>query len=190
MKVYELFEAAQGEPGQKGTLSGGAYYKPKYDDDAKVLRGSTIDWMKELRITPEDIQQAISKFKQTRTFKQTVPGAKLKYDPSPIREKKGTLNFSFKYIADNGRECDGAYQIHANGQIRGSAPRNWADNGEATYRIVSPKPRMIVGDNVQSLVNIYSAAAEKMADTFKKRIEKNNRAVAKKQAEKEKADKK
>jgi hypothetical protein len=174
MKVNELFEAVQGEPGQGGKLKHGAYYKPQYDADEKILRGSVQDWLDASGITKDDIAKAMEIMLGTGLI-QKMAEAGLKLKSTPRRDKNGTFTFEVdrkypKYEYERGtrigtREAKTRYVIHANGQIR--------HEGEGTFapgitRLASPKPRLKAGDPVGSLVMIYTQAMEEVLKKWKK----------------------
>lgn len=193
MKVNELFEAVQGSPGQGGKLRSGAYYKPMYRSDIGQLRGSVKDWLEAMKITPQDIEKALARVKEMPLFRNDLPKAGLRYEPTPGKEKNGTLTFVvdrprfFIHDTGNGKAVGGAkseedlektrptkYNIYANGQIRWAAPRTYGD-GDHTTPLKSPKPRVIAGDPVGTLVSIYKAAIEEMLAKWKKTQERHVR---------------
>jgi hypothetical protein len=176
MKLSELFEA----PLDK--LSSGAYRAPGYDANRKSLVGSVKDWLKLGDITDEDVKKAMTRVKGTPLFRNDLSKAGLIYTPSEGMEKRGTLNFKVNYptalIFKDGRVkktfFNNTYQVHANGQIRSSSEFD-------TYhtKLVSPKPRMIPGDKVGSLVKTYTAALEELLSKWKKSRERMDKAVEK-----------
>jgi hypothetical protein len=165
MKVYELFEAVQGSPGQGGKLRGGAYYAPKYDNDAKQIRGSVIDWREAMGITPADVAEAFAKVKASKVFKD-LEAAGLKYSSGATQEKLGT----FKFDTDKGG-YKGGYLVYANGQLRSHTTSSW-HGGDYTTPLKTPKPKMKAGDPVGSLVMIYTAALEEVLAKHKKFVAK------------------
>lgn len=175
MKVSELFEA----PLDK--LSSGAYRAPGYDANRKNLVGSVKDWLKLGDITDEDVKKAMTRVKGTPLFRNDLSKAGLIYTPSEGMEKRGTLNFKVNYptaIATDERVkktfFKNTYQVHANGQIRST---NEFDTAQT--KLVSPKPRMIPGDKVGSLVKTYTAALEELLSKWKKSCERMDKAVEK-----------
>lgn len=164
MRVTELFEAVQGEPGQGGRLRGGAYYSPTYDAEAKILRGSVLDWMDAAGITKDDIATAVEQIKKDPLIQQ-MADAGMKYVHKPDSEKRGTLTFEVSREYPNGRKYKTHYQIYANGQIRSSGTSTFAAH---QGRLVSPKPRFKAGDAVGSLKMIYTQALEEVLRKWKK----------------------
>jgi hypothetical protein len=157
MKVTELFEA-QGAPGQGGKLKGGAYYKPAYDEDKKMLLGSVLDWMDAAGISKDDIKQAVTKIKQSPIVDK-LEAAGMKLLSKPDSEKRGTLSFEVERNYPSGKPYKTMYQIYANGQIRYSGTSPYA---EYQGKLKSPKPRFKAGDPVGSLVRIYTDAMEEV----------------------------
>jgi len=162
MKVHELFEAAQGSPGQDKKLKGGAYYKPQYKSDISQIRGSVLDWMDELGFTPEHIAVAVKEIKASTLFKK-LEDAGLKYDSGAKQEKLGTLSFNAKRVW-GGR---GGYIVYANGQLRSKTGSSWSD-AENTTPLKTPKPRVRAGDPIKSLNMIYTAALTEMLNKWEK----------------------
>ena len=179
MKVSDLFEAVQGEPGQGGRLSSGAYYSPKYDAEKNWLRGSVIDWYNKMGVKPEHIEQAIAHIKQTPLFKSAFPQAGLEYEYRPASEKRGTLTFKVKRTLPNGKTYQTSYKIYGNGQIRWASERGWGAGGEYTSPLKSPKPRMKAGDPVGSLINIYTDSMEELLSKWKKSAAKMDKDASK-----------
>ena len=176
MKVSELFEAVQGEPGQKKKLQGGAYYRPKFtpsptDASLGEIRGSVKDWMDAMKITPQDIEKAVARMKGTALFRNELPKAGLNYEERPAGEKNGTFVFKGSRKYKNGYTASVGYNVYANGHIR-SVSKGTFGNGEYMGPLRSPKPRMKAGDPVGSLVMIYTAAMEEMLFKWNKAVAK------------------
>lgn len=155
MKVTELFEAS-------------AYYKPAYDAKKGWLRGSVDDWMKEMKVSKEDIAEALKKVKQSSVFTKDIPAAGLEYVPMPASEKNGTLTFQVDRDWGGAFKYKGRYKVYANGQIRAAKSRNFGDSGDTTTPLKSPKPHLKQGDPVQSVVNMMTAAMKEMITKWKK----------------------
>jgi len=162
MKVSELLLERQS----------GAYYNPAYKD--KNLLGSVKDWLDAGGVKPEHIKQAMDHVRGGDAFAKAKE-AGLIYSPNSKAEKNGTFYFKVARKGyDNqpgrlGREQN-TYIVHANGQIRSSSDNNWG--GEARTRLASPKPRMVSGDPVKSLVKTYDSAISELTRKWKK--SKNN----------------
>ena len=178
MKVSELFEAAQGSPGQDGKLQGGAFFKPKFTpskSDASLgdIRGSVKDWMDAIGATPQDIGKALSRVKGSVIFRNDFPKAGLEYDARPAGEKNGTLAFKVnrKYTyTGKVSTVRAGYNVYANGQIRCTSESMWGKEMMAPLK--SPKPRMKAGDPVGSIVMIITAAMEELLTKWKKATDK------------------
>ena len=169
MKVSELLEAVQGEPGQGGKFAGGALYRPHYDDNVGHQRGSVLDWMQELDISKDDIKLAISELKASPEFK-AMQEKGFRYVAKPESEKRGTICFEVTKSYPPYREGEkriehlGYYQIFANGLIRSATASAWNKNAVSTTPLKSPKPVVRAGDKVGSLVRIYKASMKALVD--------------------------
>lgn len=153
MKVQDLFEA-------KRVATDKGYYTPGYDDEEKNIRGTVKDWMARLNATPEDIASAVAQAKELSSY------AKLKeFDKTTAGEKKNGT-FSFKKPGAGAR--DEKYMVYANGQIRSSS-LNSMDGEHRPTRLKAPKPRLVAGDAVKSLVKIYDGAFKELASKMAKR---------------------
>jgi hypothetical protein len=151
MKAAELFEATR-TPTDKG------YYTPGYDDDAKIVVGQVKDWMARIGATAEDIAEAVKQAKELPSYSQLKS-----YDKSTPREaKNGT--FSFKK-PQRDEKTDEKYMVYANGQIRSSSLGGGYGSEppkHAPTRLKSPKPALVAGDAVKSLVKIYDGAFKEL----------------------------
>ena len=185
MKVSELFEAAQGSPGQGGKLQGGAYYKPSFTaaksgSGLGDIRGSVKDWMSAIGATQQDIEKAVSRVKGSTLFRNEFPKAGLEYDARPAGEKNGTLAFKVNRKSTWGGSTNtyrAGYNIYANGQIR-CTTESWHGK-ENMSPLKSPKPRMKAGDPVGSIVMIMTAAMEELLAKWNKAFERMEKAAAK-----------
>lgn len=151
MKINELFEAVR-------VASDTGYYTPGYNDSTKTVVGKVKDWMARINATPEDIAAAIKQARELPSYSQLKS-----YDKTTPREaKNGT--FSFKKPVRS-EERDEKYMVYANGQIRSSSLTGYDDNGAAEHRptqLKSPKPALVAGDPVKSLVKIYDGAFKEL----------------------------
>lgn len=158
MKTAELFEAARVNTDR-------GYSTPGYDDDAKIVIGHVKDWLARLEATPEDVAEAIKQAKQLPSYSQLRS-----YDMSTEREaKNGT--FSFKKPQRN-EKTDEKYIVYANGQIRSSSKGGGYGDvppRHAPTRLKSPKPTVIAGDPVKSLVKIYDGAFKELGKKMDER---------------------
>jgi hypothetical protein len=159
MKIKELMEAKR-VPTDKG------YYTPGYDPERKQIVGTVKDWMARLGVTKDDLEAAIKQAKELSVYKDLRA-----VDVSTDAERaNGT--FSFK---KPGATHEDVYTVYANGQIRTSAKTSWMNGERRPSRLKAPKPRLVAGDAVKSLVKIYDGAfkevVSKMAERAK-RLEK------------------
>lgn len=170
MKVNELFEAAQGEPGQGGKLKGGAYHAPGYDEDRKQLVGSVLDWLDGANITKDDVAVAVAKIKKDPIFGK-LEAAGLKYVEKPASEKNGTFTFQAKRkYGHNDKEYTTNYKVYANGQLRYTSAGSLPGYEDTEYmgKLKSPKPRFRAGDPVGSLLQIYKDALQELLTKWEK----------------------
>lgn len=148
MKVSELFEAKE----------------ISYDPDRKIVMGDVKAWLKEFGATSEDVEKAIRQFKGTPLVRNEMPKAGLNFFDSESREKNGTLTF-YAIFPEGGKF--GEYKIYANGQLRKQIAKSWI-GADAHTRLVSPKPRIVPGNPVASLVRTYTSAAEELLSKWNK----------------------
>ena len=178
MKVSELLESRT-----LLELKSGAWHKPGYNKESKTLMGSVKDWLDTVGVTKQELEKAMAQVRGLPLFRNDLPAAGLKYAPSPGKEGRGTFNFEVtrRFTPSNGKAYSykGGFQVHANGQIRGSGAAQFG-GGENIHKLVSPKPRMIPGDNVRSLVKTYTAALEELLSKWKKSVTKMNKTVIEK----------
>ena len=151
MKVQELFEK----------LQSGAFMAPGYRADEKTLVGSVKDWLDAGGVKPEHVKAAMAQIKKSDIFKD-MQAAGMKYAPSPKKEDNGTFNFDVaRHYVKTGKTVKGSYQVFANGQIRSSTLTGGGEPRGQT-KLVSPKPKMVVGKPVDSLVKTYTAALKEL----------------------------
>jgi hypothetical protein len=146
MKVLDLFEAKRA-PTDKG------YYTPGYDEDTKKVIGLVKDWMARIGATAEDIAAAMEQAKELPSFSQLKA-----YNKTTAREaKNGTFSFVKPHPVTyaGGRRGGEQYSVYANGQIRASA-------GNYQTKLKSPKPALVAGDAVKSLVKLYDNAFKEL----------------------------
>jgi hypothetical protein len=156
MKVSELFEAAQGSPGQGGKLARGAYNKPTYSDRG-LIQGSVPDWLKGMGVSMDDVHSAYGKVKASPEYKAILKlGVK---DMSSEREQKnGTLNFIGFIETDRpGRKQRIRYKVLANGKIDVVAANDWHRSPRS-----SPKPTVNPSDPVRTVFKTMTNALSRL----------------------------
>jgi hypothetical protein len=157
MKVVDLFEA-------KRVSTDKGYYTPGYDAENKHPVGHVKDWMKRMGVEKDHLDAAMEKAKQLPSYK-----AISQHDKSTPGEKKnGTFSFH-KPGATSARAEK--YMVHAHGMIRSSS-KNSIMGDERPTRLKSPKPRLVAGDPVKSLVSVYDGAFKELGAKMAKRSEK------------------
>ncbi len=153
MKVQDLFEAAR-------VATDRGYYTPGYDEEEKNIRGTVKDWMARLGAAKEDIAVAVTQAKDLDSYAKLVS-----FDTTTGGEKK---NGTFSFRKPGGDEKrDERYTVYANGQIRSSS-KNWQGEHRPT-RLKAPKPRLVAGDAIKSLVKIYDGAFKELHSKMMKR---------------------
>lgn len=166
MKVKDLTEAKRA-PTDKG------YYTPGYDEEAKRVVGHVNDWMARLGASKEDIAAAVDKAKSLPSY------AKLKemefVDKSSAGERK---NGTFAFLKPHRQSDDQKYLVYANGLIRSSVADRWGGGAKPT-RLTGPKPRLVAGNPIESLVKIYDGAFKELALKVEKIKKKVNEASEK-----------
>jgi hypothetical protein len=158
MKVQDLFEATR-------VATDKGYYTPGYDEEEKNIRGTVKDWMARLGATKEDIAAAVAQAKDLDSYAKLVS-----FDKSTGTEQKNGT-FSFKKPGAGHR--DEKYMVYANGQIRSSS-LNSMDGEHRPTRLKAPKPRLVAGDAIKSLVKIYDGAFKELASKMSKRVVKES----------------
>ena len=154
MKVQELLEGA-------------TYGKPYYDERRGTILGGQKQWLESIGATKDDVKAAIAEFKKSAVFKKAEK-AGLIYNATKKEEANGTVSFQ-----QDGFE--GVYNIYANGQIRTyNGAGNWlgADPKTRITRLKSPKPKLVAGDPVKSILSTYVQAMEEVLSKFAKKTAK------------------
>jgi hypothetical protein len=78
-------------------------------------------------------------------------------------------NGTFTFTKPQGRaNSDEKYMVYANGQIRSSSIGMWNSDARPT-RLKSPKPHLVAGSAVKSLIKIYDGAFKELAAKISKR---------------------
>lgn len=144
MKTAELFEAN----------------RPTYDKEAKVVLGSTKEWMDRLGATKDDIKAAHGKAKGLPSYKALID-AGMKDITSDKTASNGSFHFE-KPDAKAGRGGPEKYMVYATGQIR-------SQSNDAPTRLASPKPHGKLGDPVQSITMFFDSAFKSLAKTAARR---------------------
>jgi hypothetical protein len=137
----------------------GAYYNAGYDAEKKAVVGAVKDWVERIGASPEDLAAAYLEAKKLPSYKALT---KIAPDISNAREaKNGT--FSFKHPSKAAHSEAPKYNVRASGQIRGSDAGSYYSPGtRPTHRLASPKPRLVAGNPVKSLVLVYDGAFKEL----------------------------
>lgn len=171
MKVSELLQE-----------SNGAYYKPTYQTyTGGKIRGSVPDWLKAMGVSKEDVAKAYPQVKKTPEYEAIL--ALGMSDESGDREmKNGTLNFigyvdeprDFGYNIKHVKNNRIRYKVLANGKIDVVAPNDYN-----RYDLPVPKPVIVKGDPVQTVVKTMTNSLKRLHEVLSKRMEKAKKGVEK-----------
>lgn len=127
------------------------YYKPHYQDDLKTPGGSVKDWFKAMGVEPDHVKEAMTAAKQLPSYKKLTD--KFDVKGGDRLDKNGT--FSFTAANKN------VYSVYGNGVIRQEAPRNGMNH--YITKLKAPKPALVHGSPVKSLIKIYDNAFKELA---------------------------
>lgn len=172
MKVQELFEAYTAP--EKNKKLGFRNKGEKVGTGKQGIPiGGTKEWLKTFGASAEHIAQAVRRLKQSPLVKKLASLGL--HDESADRHHK---NGSMMFIGTIGEDTKGfkprvrrlKITVQANGKIDETA-----SNDHHRAPITSPKPRIVPGDPVSSIVKSVEASLEKVISTMEKR-----RAVEKK----------
>lgn len=153
MKVQDLFEAKRVE-----TDTG--HYTPGYDPEAKIIIGSVKDWLARMNATKADVADAVKQAKELPSYAAILElGAKVKGNAQQV------ANGTFVFSKPHAKEYPAQYIVYANGQIRSASRNRWGN--VVPTRLKTPKPRLVAGDPVASLVKIYDGAFKELVNKIK-----------------------
>lgn len=166
MKVQELFEAYT--PPVKNRKLG---FRNKGEKVAVgkqgIPIGGTKEWLKAFGATAEHIEQALRQLRQSGVVKRLA--ALGLHDESSERHHKngsmmfvGTIGEGLKGMKPRVRRLK--FTIQANGKIDEGSP-----DDSSRGPINAPKPRIVPGDPVSSIVKSMEASMEKVVTTMEKR---------------------
>jgi hypothetical protein len=121
----------------------------RLDYDAKTgrLGGTVKDWLAAMGVSDADVTSAVNKAKQSAQFKKMIDHD-LEYVGTDKTEKNGVLRFK--------RPTGGFFEISANGQIRAT------DGGSSRSPVKSELPKVIEGNPVKTVLNLYAAGLKKI----------------------------
>lgn len=129
------------------------YYKPHYNDEDKTPGGSVKDWFKAMKVEPKDLEDAYKAAMQLPSFK------KLEKDFRAITNDKLKKNGTFQFA---NIESGMTYSVYGNGVIRQERSKRGGMNHYIT-RLKAPKPALVHGSPMKSLVKIYDNAFKELA---------------------------
>ena len=177
MKVNELFEAAI--PSKNPKLG----FRNKGEKVAIGKQGIPIggskEWLKTFGATAEHIEQAMRVMKQSQAVKK-LQSLGL-FDESSDRNRKiGSMQFIGSIADVSSKNPDFPrvirlkFTVQPNGKIDETQP-----NDHHRAPVTSPKPHIVPGDPVGSIVKTMTASMEKLASTMEARRAKEKKLIAK-----------
>lgn len=139
-------------------LKGGAQSAPHYNATLKRPGGSVQDWYDKMGVEPEHVKEAVSKAKELASYKALAK--ELKAGEGEKQRKNGTLGFTTD---------EATYYVYGNGVIRRESKEHRSSSRPAgwTTKLRAPKPALVAGSPVKSLVKIYDNAFKELIKKFK-----------------------
>lgn len=130
------------------------YYKPHYQDHLKTPGGSVKDWFKAMKVSQPDVDEAIKLALDLPSYKKLL-GKSF----AAVKTAKLAKNGTFQFKHDNGN----IYSVYGNGVIRQENPSNRSSISHQITKLKAPKPALVHGDPVKSLLKIYDNAFKELA---------------------------
>ena len=124
--------------------------KPYYDQDNKTPGGAVTEWFKAMGVEPEHIKDAMELAMKLPSFKSLA--SKFKFTNSAKAAKNGTFQF---------KSAKSLYSVYGNGIIRQES-RARAGYNHFITKLKAPKPALVHGSPVKSLVKIYDNAFKEL----------------------------
>ena len=165
-------------------LSEGMAYlsKPFYNADKGTILGGNEKWLKTINATKDDVASAVALFKKSEMFKKAID-AGLVFVSTKQELANGTLAFKQKIgqksKAGEDKEDKYVYNIYTNGQIRQYPDMKiWSGKNPKTTvtRLKSPKPKLVAGDPVKSIVATYEQAVAEVLKKYAAKVQKSEKA--------------
>ena len=125
-----------------------------YDGDLKRVMGDTRAWLEKAGIGPHDVKQAMIRIKELPEYEKIVAGVK------NIATAKQEANGSLVFTPESG---EWIAHVSAMGQIRFASPAGWRRGMQEFHRLASPKPGLVHGNPVASLVKTMKHALHALA---------------------------
>ncbi len=139
------------------------YYKPHYQEDNKTPGGSVKSWFKAMGVEDSHVKEAMEAAKQLPSYKKLLE--KFKAKGGARLDKNGTFAFESE---------KSVYSVYGNGVIRQESvtkqkPGTPAWTGKSRglnhfiTKLKAPKPALVHGSPVKSLIKIYDNAFKELA---------------------------
>ena len=143
------------------------YTGMSYDPKRGVLGGDVKKWLDKAGIKSGDkefFNTVLKELKKTRAW-DVISEMGAKYDSTERELANGTLAFNM-YDEDKNR-----YKIYGNGQIRMESKKGRYGICTPT-RLKTPKPTMVVGDPLKSILKTWENALWELINKHKKKLDK------------------
>lgn len=128
-------------------------YKPHYQPGTKTPGGSVKDWFKAMNVSQADVDEAVKLVVELPSYKKLLSNSFVANKTAKLA-KNGT--FQFKH--DNGN----IYSVYGNGVIRQENPKNRSVVSHQITKLKAPKPALVHGNPVKSLLKIYDNAFKEL----------------------------
>lgn len=124
--------------------------KPRYDSENKTPAGSVKSWFDAMGVDPEHVKEAMNAAKELASYKKLLQT--FKATASAAAAKNGTFQF---------KNADNMYSVYGNGVIRQESQGQKGYNHYIT-KLKAPKPALVHGSPVKSLIKIYDNAFKEL----------------------------
>lgn len=145
-----------------------------YDPKRGILSGDVKKWLEKAGIKSGDkefFNKALKQLKKSRVW-DAITELGIKYDSTDRELANGTLAFNM-FDEDKNR-----YKIYGNGQIRVESKKGRYGISAPT-RLKTPKPIMVVGDPLKSILKTWENSLWELINKHKKKLDKMPRNIFK-----------
>lgn len=138
--------------------------KPHYQADRKIVGGPVALWMDKIGVTAADLEEARKEVMKLQSYKDLV---KIAPEMTSDTQKKNGM-FAFKKANTKSKNISAPamfYSVAANGQIRYDEKK---EVGASRGKLASPKPSLVAGSPVKSLIKIYDNSFKRVIELVEK----------------------
>lgn len=138
----------------------------EYDPKRGIMTGDVKKWLEKAGIKSGDkefFNKALKELKKTHAW-DVITEMGVKYDSTDRELANGTLSFNM-FDEDKNR-----YKIYGNGQIRIESKKGRYGISAPT-RLKTPKPTMVVGDPLKSILKTWENSLWELIDKHKKKLD-------------------